>query len=354
MAPNGRGVDVIEGYAPLRTVAGSGAPTAFHVVAGEVSAEALKAAQTWSDAHDGLALLIWQGGALRHEQYAPHLTATNRFETFSMHKTVLGLLYGAAIRDGAIASIDDPVGTYVIEWRDDPRGAIPLRHLLGMSSGLKFHSLDKGDPQALKLMLGDRISDTALETQIDQPFGSKFDYYNVDAQIAGIALDRALKAKGLGDYAAYLSKALLAPIGAGDAVLWVEREDGDPRFFAGLQATARDWLRVGRLIAGGGAIDGEQIIPADWIATMTAANPLNPAYGLLIWRGAAWSEKRSYGPSTMYAAPHSAPFAIEDLVYLDGFGGQRVYASPSRDLVIVRIGRPRLDFDDAALPNFLA
>ena len=354
MAPNGRGVDEITGYAPLRTAAGASAPATFAVTPGAILPAALEAAQAWSDAHDGLALLVWQDGALRHEVYAPHLTTANRFETFSMHKTVLGLLYGAAIRDGAIASIDDPVGTYIAEWRDDPRGAIPLRCFLGMSSGLKFHSLDKGDPQAMKLMLGDRISDTALETQIDQPYGTKFDYYNVDAQIAGIALDRALKAKGLGDYASYLSTALLTTIGAGDAVLWVEREDGDPRFFAGLQATARDWLQIGRLIAGGGAIDGQQIIPTDWVATMTAANPLNPAYGLLIWRGAAWSEKRSYGPSTMYAAPHSAPFAIEDLVYLDGFGGQRVYVSPSRELVIVRTGRPRLDFDDAALPNLLA
>jgi CubicO group peptidase (beta-lactamase class C family) len=352
MAPNGRGVDVIEGYGPLRIVAGA-ATTPVLPIADGATAQALEAAQTWSDAHDGLALLVWKDGALRHERYADHLTSASQFETFSMHKTVLGLLYGAAIRDGAIGCIDDPVGTYIAEWRDDPRGAIPLRHFLGMSSGLRFHSLDKGDPQALKLMLGDRISDTALETQIEQPFGTKFDYYNIDAQIAGIALDRALKAKGLGDYATYLSTALWAPIGAGQARLWIEREDGDPRFFAGLQATARDWLQVGRLLAGGGALDGREVIPAEWVATMSAANPLNPAFGLLLWRGANSSPARTYGPSTTYAAPHGAAFAADDLMFLDGFGGQRVYVSPSRDLVIVRIGRPRLDFDDSVIPNLL-
>jgi CubicO group peptidase (beta-lactamase class C family) len=352
MAPNGCGVDVIEGYGPLRTVAGAATAPVLPVADG-VPAQALDAAQTWSDAHDGLALLVWRGGALRHEHYAGHLSPASRFETFSMHKTVLGLLYGAAIRDRAIDSIDDPVGTYVAEWRDEPRGEIPLRHFLGMSSGLRFHSLDKGDPQALKLMLGDHISDTALETQVEQPFGTKFDYYNIDAQIAGIALDRALKAAGLGDYATYLSQALWAPIGAGEARLWVEREDGDPRFFAGLQATARDWLQIGRLLAGDGALDGRQIIPADWVAMMTAANPLNPAFGLLLWRGGDSSPARTYGPSTTYAAPHGAPFLADDLVFLDGFGGQRVYVSPSRDLVIVRIGRPRLDFDDSVIPNLL-
>ena len=353
MAPNGRGVDVIEGYAPLRTVAGAVPPPALPVADGAPT-PAIEAAQAWSDAHDGLALLVWKNGALVHERYADHLTPASQYETFSMHKTVVGLLCGAAIRDGAIGSIDDPIGAYVAEWLDDPRGAIPLRHFLGMSSGLRFHSLDKGDPQALKLMLGDRISDTALETQIEQPFGTQFDYYNIDAQIAGVALDRALKAKGLGDYATYLSKALWAPIGGSEARLWVEREDGDPRFFAGLQASARDWLQIGRLIAGGGALDGRQIIPADWIAAMCAANPLNPAFGLLIWRGTDSSPARKYGPSTVYAAPHSAQFAAQDLVFLDGFGGQRVYVSPSRDLVIVRIGRPRLDFDDSVLPNLLS
>ncbi|MEH0194410.1 serine hydrolase [Caulobacter sp. CCNWLW153] len=351
---NGRGVDEIHGYAPLRPVAGAAAPDASPVVSGGVSQAALDAAQAFSDAHDGVALLVWSGGALRHEAYAPHLTQDSLFETFSMHKSALGLLYGAAIRDGAIASIDDPVGLYIAEWRDDPRGAIPLRHLLGMSSGLTIHSLDKGDPVALALMLGDRISETALSVQAQRPSGEVFDYYNVAAQVAGLALSRAVAAKGLGDAAAYLSKALWAPMGGADARLWVEREDGEPRFFAGLQARARDWLQLGRLVAGAGALDGRQVLPADWIAAITAENPLNPAYGLLVWRAAPVADgRRTYGPSTAYAAPHGAPFIADDLVYFDGFGGQRVYVSPSRDLVIVRIGRPRLDFDDAVLPNLI-
>lgn len=49
-----------------------------------------------------------------------------------------------------------------------------------------------------------------------------------------------------------------------------------------------------------------------------------------------------------------SPFASDDTYYLDGSGGQRVYVIPSEELVIVRIGTPRLDWDDSHLPNMVA
>ena len=42
---------------------------------------------------------------------------------------------------------------------------------------------------------------------------------------------------------------------------------------------------------------------------------------------------------------------MDDLIYFDGFGGQRVYVIPSEDLVIVRTGDVSMDWDDALLPN---
>ena len=48
---------------------------------------------------------------------------------------------------------------------------------------------------------------------------------------------------------------------------------------------------------------------------------------------------------------HSEPFAADDVIYVDGFGGQRVYVVPSRELVIVRTGAAKTDWDDAIIPN---
>lgn len=52
-------------------------------------------------------------------------------------------------------------------------------------------------------------------------------------------------------------------------------------------------------------------------------------------------------------ATASEPFLVDDMIYLDGFGGQRVYISRSLDLVIVRMGESRPDWDDTKLPNLV-
>ncbi len=299
---------------------------------------ALAKAQSYSDALGGHALLVWQGGKLRYEHYGAGVGEDTRFETFSMHKSVLGLVYGAALRDGIIRSLDDKVGDYLKEWADDPRGTITLRQLLTMQSGLSLGGIDA-------------TAAVAFSRTQDVPPGSRFEYSNVNPELAGIALNRALKSSGRGDYAAYLSTVLLKPLGAGDAHLWLDHEGGEPRFFAFLQMRARDWLRVGILIDRKGRFDGQQVLPAAWIKTLTTPSSLNPNYGILTWIGSPWSRYRSYGPRSPVKVSHAEPYLAPDLVYFDGFGGERVYIVPSRDLVIVRVGEPSFSFDDSIIPN---
>jgi CubicO group peptidase (beta-lactamase class C family) len=347
-----RGVDILDGYKPLTAIAGAPMPSAPGPDDPPTPVpERLKEAFDYSDQHDGLAMIVSVRDQVIAETYGANVGPANLFETFSMHKSVMGLLYGAAIRDGVIGSIDDPIGKYVDELAKDPRGAIRLIDFLSMSSGLKFYSLNKGEWPALQLVMSDRVSATALSIPADKPPGTQFEYYNVNSQLAGIALDRALRKAGKGGYAAYLESALWQKIGAQDARLWIEHEGGDPRFFSGLQAHARDWLKIGRLIANGGKVGDAQVIPADWIARMTAPSPHNPNYGIQIWRGSPWSDKRAYGPNTPFKVPHAQPYAVDDIVFFDGFGGERVYVSPNLALVIVRIGRPKFDFDDSVIPN---
>jgi len=303
-----------------------------------IAEAALAKAQAYSDSLGGHALLVWQGGKLRHEQYGAGASADTRFETFSMHKSVLALVYGAALRDGIIHSLDDRVGDYLQEWAHDPRGDITLRQLLTMQSGLSLGGID-----ATAAVAFSRVQDV--------PPGSRFEYSNVNPELAGVALNRALKRAGRGDYAAYLSAVLLKPLGAGDAHLWLDHEGGEPRFFAFLQMRARDWLRVGMLIDRKGRFDGQQVLPAAWIEAQTTPSTLNPNYGILTWIGSPWSRYRSYGPRNPVKVSHAEPYLAKDLVYFDGFGGERVYIVPSLDLVIVRIGEPSFSFDDSIIPN---
>jgi CubicO group peptidase (beta-lactamase class C family) len=220
-----------------------------------------------------------------------------------------------------------------------------------MASGLKNYSLAKQEWPAMKLMLSDDIEDTALSIPVlEAPF-TRFNYKNADSQIAGAVIRRAAEKAGKGDYASYASSALWCPLGNAPATLWLEDKGGAPRFYAGLQANLMDWARLGQLLLDQGKVGDKQVVPADWISTMTTPSRNNPNYGLQVWLGSPYVERRAYNSETPAKAFHSKPYLADDVIYLDGFGGQRVYVVPSRRLVIARTGNPNMKFDDAVLVN---
>jgi len=327
-----------------------GAPAhALPVGSGGVRPEALAAAQAISDQYGGSSLLVWRGGALVYERYAEGFGPQTPLATFSMAKSVLGLMFGLAVAKGVV-SLDDQVSRHVEEWRGDPRGAITLRQLMQMRSGLKVYPLSLTNPGAYALLFGRDITKTVLETPLVDTPGEAFEYANVNCFVAGLALDRALSRAGEGRYVEFLSRELWRPLGQSDAMIDVDGPKGVPRFFAGLNAPARDWLRLGLLFVQDGRVNGRQIVPSEWLRSMITPSP-NPSYGLFIWIGNPWVPLRSYGPYVKAKAPCKEPFLASDMVYFDGAGGQRVYASANLKLVVVRTGKQALDWDDSALPN---
>ena len=80
---------------------------------------------------------------------------------------------------------------------------------------------------------------------------------------------------------------------------------------------------------------------------------LNPNYGYFTWLGTEHQEFRYYNRKTGARVFHSEPFIAPDVIYFDGFGGQRVYVIPSHRLVIVRTGSIEQNWDDSYLPNLL-
>jgi CubicO group peptidase (beta-lactamase class C family) len=123
-----------------------------------------------------------------------------------------------------------------------------------------------------------------------------------------------------------------------------------PRTFCCIYTTARGWLQIGRLILDQGRIGADQVLPADWIKAMTTPSANNPNYGYQTWLGSPPGTERKYNDKTIKAY-HSEPFAAPDMIYIDGFGGQRVYIVPSQDLIVIRTGKAQTKWDDALLPN---
>lgn len=344
----GAKITEVEKYQPAQIVKGCSGPALVSDAAGLPGAtfEQMKA---YSDQHGGVGLAVLRDGKLAAESYRAGANAATRASSQSMHKTVVAIMIGAAIGDGLIGSVDDPVGRYIDEWKDDPRGKITLRQLLSMASGLHNPSFSKMEMAAMNMMLAD-VSSAALGLKIEGKAGT-FNYNNGNFQIAGLALSRALKKAERGDYAAYLSEKLWCPLGNADASLWLERAGGEPRYYAYLDASVQDWARVGQLIAQQGKWGDKQLLPADWISKMAEPSPGNANYGLGIWRGTPWVKQRGYSKEVAMTVPQKEAMLADDVLFLDGFGGQRVYIIPSAKLVLSRSGETDMAWDDSVLVN---
>ena len=304
----------------------------------------LAAAEAYATATESVALLVWHRGALRYEKYWPGFGVDTRTNPNSMHKTVLALLVGAAIADGYIDSADAPASKWLTEWQGDARREVTVRELLQMASGIEIPVF--GTWKSTKILFGSDLAAGVLGLQAVEPHGSRFQYSNASSQLLLMLLERATGQR----YSAYLSERLWKPMGAADAALWMDREGGLPRGFCCIFATARDWLQVGRLLLDRGRVGDRQVVPAAWIDAMITPSPRNPNFGMHVWLGSPPQKERPYNDYTIKAF-HSEPFAASDIVYIDGFGGQRVYVVPSLELIIVRTGKSQTDWDDARLPN---
>jgi CubicO group peptidase (beta-lactamase class C family) len=344
--PMATAVESPQAYTPAETVRG-GKGKGF-AKGGGISAAALQAAQAYADAQNSFVLIVAKDGRIVHENYAPGFTAASKFSTASMHKAVLALAYGPAVARGRIA-LSDPLSKHLPEFAGDPMGAVTIEQLLRMTGGVGSPPATPGDPAApaTQLMFGTDSRAATRQFTLVTPPGSEFAYQNVSSQLAGLALQQVIGAR----YADYLSKTIWAPIGAADAALWLDRPDGNPHFFCCLQASGLDWLRVGELVRNRGKVGGKQVIAADWVKQVTAPSPLNPNFGMNFWRGSPHAPVRRYAKSVPMTVAAAKPFGRDDVVFIDGAGGQRVYVVPSAGLTIVRIGKPALGWDDSELVN---
>ena len=334
-------------YKPSRTL--PACPVGSPLKTGDTHAslkDALMTAQTYHKETQGIGLMVLKDGALIHSDFSDGMDGATQTVTASMMKSVVGLMIGIAVEKGHIGSVDDPVRLYLPEWADEPRGDITIKQTLTMSTGLTPIPL-------MEFLFAPDMNKAALTASLGNQPGSEFYYSNSVSQVLGTILDRQSKANGYDDFAEFLYRDLWCPLGNGEASLWTDIA-GNTRAYAGLNAGIDDWARIGELIRNQGRANGLQIVPAGWIVEMTQSSDLNPRYGYHVWRAGGWKSKRAYNKDSPIGVPHSAPFAAQDTVFFDGFGGQRVYIIPSKGLTIVRVGAINLQYDDAIIPNVLA
>ncbi|MEA5452711.1 serine hydrolase [Leptolyngbya sp. CCNP1308] len=331
-------------YQPRQLVPGVGSqsPLLAKAETTEILPEALQTALEFAEEQNSVALLVMHRDRLVLEQYWQGHTANDPVNSMSMVKTLLALLIGVAIDEKHIGSIQDPVGTYISEWADDPRGDITLADLLYMQSGLRNDNrIDTLRSDLVQLYGGSNTQKLVLNIPLERAPGGAFDYSNFNSQLLSLVLERAT-GESFGDY---LSSRLWQPLGARDGFLWLDRPKGSAKPFCCFFATAQDWVRLGQMLLHGGKVGDRQIIPKSWLEQMLKESPLEPTFGLHIWLKARTADY----PQVNFAS--SAPFAASDTFYLDGRHHQRVYVIPSEELVIVRLGEEPPAWDDAVIVN---
>jgi CubicO group peptidase (beta-lactamase class C family) len=248
----------------------------------------------------------------------------------SMAKTITSLLYGIAVGEHDIRSLDDPVTHYLPELKGTGYDGPTLRQLLQMRSGVDYDErYDFGDNPSFAGKLHEqaivlnkmRFAAGALETKNRTKPGSTFNYSTLDTMVLGWVLEKAT-----GDRLETFTRThLWEPLGAEGDAFWIA--DGPPgtgRALNGMgyNATLRDFGRLGQLMLNGGKRGDTEIVPAKWLQQATAMLPTGapkgqgfPGYGFQIWQV-------DDEPGAFCAV---------------GLAGQYIYVSPKTDTVIVKL-----------------
>lgn len=316
-----------------------------------IGAAALEQAVDYGEETGSHALIIFRDDGIELEKYYPGYNADSISQTQSMHKSVLAMLVGIAIHEGYIGSVDDPASKYLPEWAKDERASITIRQMLRQTSGIDFATVGLNPLGGFyQLMVGADVAAAALNLPLAVEPGTQFDYNSAIPQNMGLIIQRATGER----YARYLSQALWRHIGAPDAFVVLDSDEKSmPRTSCCLDATARSWLHIGLLHLNDGRIGDRQVVPAEWIRDTSTPGDINPNYGYFTWLGTEHDQFRYYNRKTSVRVFHSEPYVAKDVIYFDGFGGQRVYIIPSYRLVIVRTGGTGSNWDDAYLPNLI-
>jgi CubicO group peptidase (beta-lactamase class C family) len=245
-------------------------------------------------------LLIAKNDQILFERYQYARTDRDRFVSQSMVKSIIGLLIGVAVADGAIKSVYDTAETYVSGFRGSEYGRTPIRDLLHMSSGVDFGETRDGGRDLNRLWdgMGIAFPTTKIGTvesivQFNRriaPAGTRFYYASIESDVLGMVLHGAVN-KSASDY---LREKVWEPIGAEADARWLIDAEGFELAHFGFNAVLRDYARLGRLLAHDGAWEGKQIVPAQWMIEATTVRASDTyllpgrannkfGYGYLLW-----------------------------------------------------------------------
>lgn len=273
---------------------------------------------------DALAFLVIDNGELVYEWYASGHSADQPSMVFSVTKSIFSLLFGAAIDDGLIGSVDDPVTAYLPELDEAGFSSVTLEDLLRMDSSMNYVEDDNPFGIHVEFNYTADLTTAILALQVREQPEPVFRYKSGDNALLGLVLARVLGDESI---TGYLQDRLWIPLGAEAGGVWSTDDDGGlERTWCCLALTARDLARFGQLVLEGGEWQGQRLLSPEWLVASFEAG----------FGAQRWPSDYDESPAVNYGYEW---WLTEDAFVALGKGGQYLYIDPSRRVLVVRLGQ---------------
>lgn len=295
----------------------------------------------WIAETDTTSLLVLRDGKITHEEYLLGTGQDDLRISWSVAKSFLSAMFGIAIAEGKIGSLDEVVTDLVPELAGTAYDGVTISQALTMSTGVRFNEdyLDYDSDinrMGRVLALGGTMDDFAasLKEKAREP-GTARQYTSIDTHVLGMILRKAT-GKSLPEY---FGEKIVAPLGFRKAPYYLTDGVGVAFALGGLNMTTRDYARLGQLYLDWGTWQGEQVVPADWVIRSTTVRAPAAAQADGFQYGYQWWIPENAQPGEFMAR---------------GIYGQFVYVNRSTDTVVVKTSADRQFREEGVMDETLS
>lgn len=281
----------------------------------------------WLKETNTTAMIVLKGNDISYEEY---FLGTGEFDyriSWSVAKSFLSAVFGVAVEEGLIADLNYPVTDYVPDLVGSGYEGVSIKNILQMSSGIYFNE-DYSDffsdinRMGRILALGGSFDEFASTLTRFRDQGTYMHYVSMDTHVLGMVL-RAATGR---EFVDYFHEKLWSKLKTEGDAIFITDSMGEPMVLGGLNLITRDYLRLGKLYRDNGRLDGEQIIPEQWIET--SITPDEPH----LMPGPRDSAKTHFGYGYQWWIPEHSD---EEFMAI-GIYGQYIYINRKADVVIVK------------------
>lgn len=323
-----RPVPIASRGGPLPTRLDSSWVSRVRPVIGERVITSVAMLDTLLETNGTRAFLVVHRDTLIMARYFHGATERSVFKCFSISKSVLSALVGIASAQGVLQA-SDSVGQYLALPDNPALAGVRLQHLLDNTSGFRYRRGGAPWNEQPRMYYTPDARALVRRAEVVIPPGQQFTAEDLSPILMGHVLESALRARGdTSTLSTYLAQQLWTPMGAESDARWNLDHAGDglEKSESGLVARATDFARFGLLYLHDGRVGDRQVVPDAWVRTTVngppprAPNRFREGFYHNFW----WGSTR--------------PGRTREDFYANGHFGQRIYVSPDRALVIVRLG----------------